>query len=655
MVGGKASNIIWLDDPGHRLSPIAREFLFDGSQATSGKGAGRNHPSSQPSERSDQEVRHHRPFCVIDAKTARVIGLNAAYKQKAGLLEADQVVGKPIQEVVAAGSAARPNKELKDFLESPSDTFHGRAVQLGNKDQENPEAATTTTSSAIYVYTNASAGRDETGTVIPFPDQIDWASRTFYTGHVRVHRFASEDKAGRIVKAFLMELCDMTDKRPLDSLPATLAFPSMGGVAAERPGFSTFDVLTELKTEKQEHEWLASVVFLQWELGSKGKDDDRATGHLDLNEQKLSCFFVTPEGLAEYANELRGKYLPNPYHNWFHALNTMHLTSQFLDGATGIGRRFLDRQEVQMALFAALAHDVGHRGVTNDFELATMSEICNVGKDGKESVLEKYHASQGWAVAQRHLLRRPDGKEGGPTGAGERENEKQMRMLFVRIILATDMIHHERLIGLATELQATLDNGGSFSADSRAKLLEVCVHAADISNPCQTLPIALQWKELILKEFSAQSSREEALGIPLTSHMTGLGDPLKAANSQVTFIKFVVEPLMRDITPLFGLAPYLAAMHANTKYYEQLVAGVEKEAAMHASKKYYEQLVAGKMEEDYTCKYTLLEKIEEDQTSDSSADHVLSKSTTSTGVTSTTAPSSSSSPLGERNEVEEGE
>eukprot|EP00392_Amoebophrya_sp_AT5.2_P018362 g18884.t1 len=98
------------------------------------------------------------------------------------------------------------------------------------------------------------------------------------------------------------------------------------------------------------------------------------------------------------------------------------------------------------------------------------------------------------------------------------------------------------------------------SEAARTQLVELCVHTADIGNGCQPLSIALQWKDRILQEFSAQASKEAELMLPVTSYMQNLEDPIVAAKSQISFIGFVVAPLMQVVTPLFGIARYEDAM-----------------------------------------------------------------------------------------------
>ncbi|CAD7923906.1 unnamed protein product [Amoebophrya sp. A120] len=107
-------------------------------------------------------------------------------------------------------------------------------------------------------------------------------------------------------------------------------------------------------------------------------------------------------GLRQYCSALRLAYIPNAYHNYHHALNTLHLCSQYLSGTKSAGKTLLYSLEVLTCLCAALAHDVGHRGFTNPFEVATGSELAIFYNDN--SVLENMHASVGFSHAERFIL-----------------------------------------------------------------------------------------------------------------------------------------------------------------------------------------------------------------------------------------------------------
>ena len=86
-------------------------------------------------------------------------------------------------------------------------------------------------------------------------------------------------------------------------------------------------------------------------------------------------------------------------------------------------------------LLAALGHDAGHRGRTNAFEVATLSDLALRYNDS--SVLENHHA----AGLYKLTTTKPECNifkvlEDSPA------TWKEARKTIVSMILHTDMIHH---------------------------------------------------------------------------------------------------------------------------------------------------------------------------------------------------------------------
>lgn len=93
------------------------------------------------------------------------------------------------------------------------------------------------------------------------------------------------------------------------------------------------------------------------------------------------------------------EYKNNRFHNFRHAIAVLHATFKLITMASGDHYKGLRLSGacalplfVQFTLLvAALVHDIGHPGNTNDFEIKRNSEIAKL-YDNK-SILENYHIS----------------------------------------------------------------------------------------------------------------------------------------------------------------------------------------------------------------------------------------------------------------------
>lgn len=164
-----------------------------------------------------------------------------------------------------------------------------------------------------------------------------------------------------------------------------------------------------------------------------------------------------------------------------------------------------------------------------------------------------------------------------------RKQYQAVRQMIIHMILATvsiyvpassmifkpqrqnqDMTCHKsmmktfnRLLGTATAQASVAQNDCSAKEVSknevqerRRTLLNVVLHASDISNPCKPWELCLEWSNRITSEFFAQGDREKAEGLPVNSNNDRKqGDQ---AGISLNFIDFIVGPMfvsMRRLLP----------------------------------------------------------------------------------------------------------
>jgi len=102
---------------------------------------------------------------------------------------------------------------------------------------------------------------------------------------------------------------------------------------------------------------------------------------------------------------------------------------------------------------------------------------------------------------------------------------------------------HRRVehFSLVRELQCLqLKHSQDSTEVSGTDLLPFLLHAADISGSARPRRTAVEWTDRVLSEFFAQGDKEKKLGLPV-SPLCDRAET-KRAQSQVGFIKFVVQP-----------------------------------------------------------------------------------------------------------------
>jgi hypothetical protein len=197
----------------------------------------------------------------------------------------------------------------------------------------------------------------------------------------------------------------------------------------------------------------------------------------------------------------------------------------------------LNPLDIYSILLAAAAHDVGHPGTNNMYQVNAQTNLAIVYND--KSPLENMHASKSsQIIKQLGLL---------DNFSSEQQTHARSRMILA--ILATDMSHHFNEVSYMEEFISQFEVDGlnwydyvNTEENSTAiqNVLNYMIHLADISNPTKTKSLAVYWAECALSEFFAQGDLEKVENLPVSP----LCDREKTnlASSQRDFIRFVVLP-----------------------------------------------------------------------------------------------------------------
>uniref|UniRef100_A0A7S1AF09 PDEase domain-containing protein n=1 Tax=Noctiluca scintillans TaxID=2966 RepID=A0A7S1AF09_NOCSC len=129
---------------------------------------------------------------------------------------------------------------------------------------------------------------------------------------------------------------------------------------------------------------------------------------------------------------------------------------------------------------------------------------------------------------------------------------------MVHMVLATDMAKHaqhvNQLESFVEEAHASPhedhETDEQHKLETKTFLLEMLLHAADISNSAKPQHIMLRWTERVMTELWNQGDQEESLGLPLSPLCNRAMDSLVVPKGQVGFITFVVQPLFSPLAEL---------------------------------------------------------------------------------------------------------
>ncbi|KAL8431221.1 hypothetical protein Efla_000166 [Eimeria flavescens] len=102
-----------------------------------------------------------------------------------------------------------------------------------------------------------------------------------------------------------------------------------------------------------------------------------------------ACLGIRGEVIMNFCGALHANYLPNPYHNFYHALNVVQVLCLLL-ALPDVGARFTPTDFFVLSV-AALGHDLGHPGFNNLF--MQRNQCWPARLYSNNSILENYHAA----------------------------------------------------------------------------------------------------------------------------------------------------------------------------------------------------------------------------------------------------------------------
>jgi len=244
---------------------------------------------------------------------------------------------------------------------------------------------------------------------------------------------------------------------------------------------------------------------------------------------------IKQETFIRFSKKVQEGYLSNTYHNSSHGADVLQTINYYLTTGELMLKADLNDIDVASLFIAAAVHDIDHPGTNNAFQINTSSSYALKYND--KSCLENHHVSYAFALMK--------GEQSNIFENFSKEDYKTMREKIIANVLATDMSNHfSDMAKLKGRLAADID----VKDKDKKFIMEIAVHAADISNPSKPWDLCKEWSLRVVAEFFDQGDKERNLSLPV-SHLCDRYTT-NIAKSQLGFIDFVVAPLFGLLTQI---------------------------------------------------------------------------------------------------------
>ena len=295
----------------------------------------------------------------------------------------------------------------------------------------------------------------------------------------------------------------------------------------------------------------------------------------------IGCYIFTTCGLysliqykkfEEFVKEITKGYIrANPYHNDLHAADVTQTCFSYMK-KTKL-KSFLKLNDIDMSsvFLSCIVHDYKHPGYTNNLLANINNKIAIRYND--TNILESYHVSQTFKLIHSnekfnifHLL--------------SKEDYRTIRKRMIGFVLATDMIFHFKQFNYLKQKISTysIEKGNNRNkivenADNlntlQQELLEILIHACDISNPTKPYKIYNIWATKVVSEFWRQGDKEKSLGLPVSMNCDR--ETTTIAKCQIGFMNGIVAPFFGSIGEIFPELQFLVDnVNNNASIYKKI-------------------------------------------------------------------------------------
>ena len=267
------------------------------------------------------------------------------------------------------------------------------------------------------------------------------------------------------------------------------------------------------------------------------------------------------EKLESFLISIENQYLISTlYHNSLHGADITQTICIFFNYSNAEELAHTVALDLLSIIIAGLGHDLGHPGLTNNFQINALTDMAITYNDS--SCLENFH------LAKLFKTLRKD--ETNIFSKLTVQDFKKIRKKMISEILATDMAIHGKIISNIRakipenflqennndnsnknkkfELITDINNEETTYEEKQA-LLDYFIHAADLGHNTKKFNISLKWVELLSNEFWLQGDKEKNLNLNISFLCDR--DNTDVPKGQVGFIGGFIIPTFQYLVVMF--------------------------------------------------------------------------------------------------------
>jgi hypothetical protein len=291
------------------------------------------------------------------------------------------------------------------------------------------------------------------------------------------------------------------------------------------------------------------------------------------------------EKLDVFLYSVANQYLTTTlYHNSLHGADITQTICIFFNNSNAEEICHTKAIDLLSIIIAGLGHDIGHPGLTNNFQVNSLSEMAITYND--ISCLENFHLAK--------LFRTLRKDETNIFEKLSSQDFKKIRKKMISEILATDMAIHGKVLNnirskipesllqennnthITTanghkkfELITDINNEMTTNEEQQA-LFDYFIHSADLAHNTKKFKISLRWVELLSNEFWIQGDKEKKMNLSV-SFLCDRNNT-DVPKSQVGFIGGFVIPTFNFLIIMFpSLSFTVENAKNNIKEWQKLV------------------------------------------------------------------------------------
>lgn len=241
--------------------------------------------------------------------------------------------------------------------------------------------------------------------------------------------------------------------------------------------------------------------------------DSGVVAHMGIGRMHFAMFLIEVE--QQYNDS-------NTYHNRNHAACVVHMIHHILRKCPGLLHNDSDGIVEFACYFAAIVHDMGHLGVTNDHLVSTGHELAIRYNDA--SPMENHHLALAFDMLLRFRFVKMSPMQ-----------YKRFRTLVIDLVLSTDMKSHFTVVGDIWKRPNAL--------------LCVALKCADLAHTTYEWELHSKWVSLLQDELFMQGDCERMLGMEVSAMFDRAGPGVSLG--QEAFFRIFVVPMMDKFTKVF--------------------------------------------------------------------------------------------------------